>query len=211
MEKASLERWVDLCSRLEVGKEPEMWYGELEKAYSSPVRAYHNLEHVAFCLEQFELLRSLATHAKAVELAIWFHDSIYDTRSNENEEKSDEFAQQVIEDMGLEDSLCKLVSGLILVTKHDIEPKNTNEKIILDVDLAILGQGSEEFDAYEVAVREEYAWVAEQTYRSKRAEVLRGFLERKSIFSTPVFIRKYEEAARENLANSIRRLKEIAY
>jgi predicted metal-dependent HD superfamily phosphohydrolase len=63
---------------------------ELVRAHTAPDRHYHDLRHVE------TLLRLAQDHAfadrEAVEAAIWFHDAIYDTRRQDNEERSAEFA-----------------------------------------------------------------------------------------------------------------------
>ena len=41
------------------------------------------------------------------------------------------------------------------VTTHRAEPDDDDGRVILDVDLAILGQPRDAFDAYERAIREE--------------------------------------------------------
>jgi predicted metal-dependent HD superfamily phosphohydrolase len=67
--------------------------GELIHAYSSPDRYYHNLTHIQDCLSVFDQTSSLVAHPKEVELAIWFHDAVYDTRRSDNEQKSAEWAE----------------------------------------------------------------------------------------------------------------------
>ena len=50
------------------------------------------------------------------------------------------------------------------------------------------------------------AWVPEPVYRSSRAEVLSGFLRRRSIYLTAHFRDRYEVPARQNLHRLIARL-----
>src|SRR5262245_19242521 len=67
-------------------------FDALVAAYSEPARHYHNLEHLG---EMFRVASRLATHADdatAVQLAIWFHDAIYDPRGKDNEARSAAFA-----------------------------------------------------------------------------------------------------------------------
>src|SRR5215207_157618 len=63
-------------------------FDELVARYSEPHRKYHTLQHLAECLAHFEAVRDLAEQPAEVEMALWFHDAIYDTQRHDNEEKS---------------------------------------------------------------------------------------------------------------------------
>lgn len=67
-------------------------------------------------------------------------------------------------------------------------------------------QPKERFQEYEEHIRREYDWVPKETFVAKRAEILERFLARKRIYTTEHFFAKYEQRARANLRNSIRRL-----
>ena len=162
----------------------------LRERYAEPHRHYHTLEHIAHCLEEFDPRQ--AADPEAVELAIWFHDAIYDTRRHDNEERSAEWLLQEMPE-------ARRAAGLILVTKHH-RASTPDEALLVDVDLAILGQPEERFERYERQIREEYSWVPEPIFREKRAAILRGFLERPYIYGTEAFRAKYEAAARRNLS-----------
>jgi predicted metal-dependent HD superfamily phosphohydrolase len=99
-----------------------------------------------------------------------------------------------------------LVSALILATKHDVIPSDKDQQILVDVDLAILGQPTAIFLEYENNIRKEYSWVLEKDFREGRAKVLKRFLDRSHIYSTSVFQAKYEDKARANLKASIQNL-----
>jgi predicted metal-dependent HD superfamily phosphohydrolase len=74
-----------------------------------------------------------------VELAIWFHDAIYDTHSQENEERSAELASRRILEAGGGADLVKSVVGLILATKAHDAALIQDAALLIDVDLSILG------------------------------------------------------------------------
>ena len=167
---------------------------ELRARYAEPHRRYHTLEHIAHCLEEFD--PAMAADPEAVELAIWFHDAIYDPRRSDNEERS---AARLLELM----PEAKRAAELVLVTKHH-KASTPDEALLVDVDLAILGQPAERFDLYERQIREEYAWVPKLVFKMKRASILRGFLKRPFIYGTELFRAKYEAAARANLSRSKR-------
>ena len=71
--------------------------------------------------------------------------------------------------------------------------------------LSILGRPPQEFDAYETAIRSEYAWVEESAFHRRRAEIVAAFLTRPKIFLTDELHARFEQPARENLERSLRR------
>lgn len=199
------ELWLALAARLGLTDTAaaQAW-PRLVAAYATPPRAYHNLDHIAHCLAEFATVRYLATAPNAVEAALWFHDAVYDPQRHDNEAASAEFATQEL--AAVDASLLTTVQRLIRATTHAQAPTDTDEALMLDVDLAILGQPAAQFDAYERGIREEYAWVPDALFREKRAEILRGFLARPSLYHTPALHTRYEAAARTNLQRSLQRL-----
>jgi predicted metal-dependent HD superfamily phosphohydrolase len=111
-------------------------------------------------------------------------------------------ARAFLHKAGAEPALTDLVARLILVTKtHEPEAAGVPDGgLMVDVDLAILGQPRAEFQAYDRAIREEYAWVPTEIYEEKRREVLQRFLLRPRLYQTDFFFGKYEAQARANLA-----------
>ena len=75
------QRWTALWQRLGAQGDANAVYDNLIARYSEPHRAYHTLEHIGHCLDEFEQVRHLATNPDAVELALWYHDAIYDTKA----------------------------------------------------------------------------------------------------------------------------------
>jgi len=47
-------------------------------AYQLPKRHYHNLHHIRQCLAELDGLRAACKAPDVVELAIWYHDIVYD-------------------------------------------------------------------------------------------------------------------------------------
>ena len=187
--------------------DPVPVFQALVSLYGQPQRYYHNFDHINDCLAEFDAFRHLARQPVAVELAIWFHDAVYDPRAADNEEKSVEFVQRQLGKAAAGAELCAAVSALILATKTHDASAQEDAPLLIDVDLSILGQPAERFLRYESQIRREFEWVPEMTFAAKRAEILERFLARKSIYATREFIRKYEERARRNLESSIRKLR----
>jgi predicted metal-dependent HD superfamily phosphohydrolase len=140
-----------------------------------------------------------------VELALWFHDVVYDPRRGDNVEMSASYAVDALEMLVDEGSL-RRVRELILATGHIGVVSGVDMGLVVDVDLAILGKPPIIYQRYEEAIRKEYSWVPLGDFSAGRASILRGFLEREHIYHTDVFRVRYEEQARQNLSHSIERL-----
>jgi len=202
----SVDRWRQLCDRLG-GSEMEIvdqWYRRLSAAYVEPHRHYHNQRHIAECLREFDAARELIDDPDSVEMAIWFHDAVYDPLASDNEERSAQMARLFLKAMGC-DEKGPTIEALILSTKAHVA-NSPDGLVLLNIDLSILGQPAPRFAEYEAAIRKEYQVIPDVLYRSKRAEILRHFVAREEIYGTPWFADRYEEAARRNLMESLRQL-----
>jgi predicted metal-dependent HD superfamily phosphohydrolase len=131
---------------------------------------------------------------------------VYDTRAQDNEERSARWAEQALRAGGAAGAVASRVAGLVRATRHEAAPIGADAQLLVDVDLAILGAPEARFAEYERQVRQEYAWVPEPAFRQGRARVLASFLERPALYGTPWFGERLEARARANLARSLREL-----
>lgn len=200
------ERWLALWKHTEAQGDACEVYSVLTNLYSQPHRTYHTLEHIKFCLDEFEQVRHLAINLNAVELAIWFHDAVYDTGIGGNEEKSASLARILIKHALLPDSIGQQVTKLILATKHVAIPTSPDAQLMVDIDLSILGQSPDRFDEYERQIRQEYDWVSDDKFAAGRSAILKSFLARPKVYLTQFFRDKYEMQARKNIIGSITKL-----
>jgi predicted metal-dependent HD superfamily phosphohydrolase len=199
-------RWRKTWQKLGDGAE-EGAFTELTARYAEAHRKYHTLQHLAECFALYDSLTTVSMNESAVELAIWYHDAVYDPRATNNEEASATLAKQVLTSAGVPEPLVDRVSELILSTRHDTSGTSTiEEMVLLDVDLSILGAAPSRFFEYESQIRAEYCWVPEDQFRAARAGILRRFLDRTSIYQLPQVRASREECARRNLAAALARL-----
>jgi predicted metal-dependent HD superfamily phosphohydrolase/MFS family permease len=185
---------------------PDGVHDALLARWAEPHRKYHTLQHLGECLALFEAHRALAERPGEVAIALWFHDAVYDTARHDNEAASAAWATRVLRDAGAAGDVVARVDALILATRHSQQPATPDERLLVDIDLAILGADPARFDEYERQIRAEYGFVPEDVFRTKRAEILRGFLARPALFATPALAARLEGAARVNLAGAIARL-----
>ena len=180
------KRWLRLVTELGDEDDPlfQDWFLELDALlarYAEPHRAYHTLVHIEHCLAELDEVRKIVPgDMRAIEFAIWYHDAIYDTTSKDNEFLSAELARTVLLKSGFQYGFADGVAVLIMDTAHEDRPDIDREdsKLLLDIDLAILGQPESRFDEYEREVRTEYHWVPEEAFRTGRSAILQKFLDR---------------------------------
>ncbi|WP_420466590.1 N-methyl-D-aspartate receptor NMDAR2C subunit [Panacagrimonas sp.] len=201
----SLARWVEPWEALGLNPRMEL-QAELRHRYSEPHRAYHTLHHLAECLQLLEQVRGFNASSAELELAIWFHDAVYNPRLSDNELRSADWARRELRRAGASVDLQDRVGALIMVTSHDGAPQTDDERLLSDIDLAILGSGPTRFDEYERQVRSEYQHVPLRLYRAGRRKILLDFQARPHLYFTPDFRETREATARANLQRSIERL-----
>jgi len=179
----------------------------LKDKYSEKSRFYHNLIHIKLLLDLYETLKDQIQERDAIRFSIWFHDVVYDTKRNDNEEESARLAFETLGGLNVNAKTIKLVQELILATKdHDGRTFSEDAKLFLDMDLAILGMSREMYEEYSKAIREEYSWVPELTYRKGRKKILESFMDREKIYFTAVMQKRFEEQARRNINEEIQSL-----
>jgi len=198
-------RWNAAWERIGVPAPPSV-LARLEAAYAEPHRAYHTLQHLRECFAMLDSAVALADRPAEVELALWFHDAIYDTRALDSEERSARWARESLAEAGAASAIADRVEQLVLVTKHSGVPDGIDAQLLIDVDLSILGAGAERFDEYERQVRREFAWVPDPAFCEARKRILASFLGRPRIYATAWFTDRLEARARENLERSLRTL-----
>ncbi|WP_315923400.1 hypothetical protein [Mesorhizobium sp. SP-1A] len=184
---------------------------DLSALYGADGRHYHGLSHIEALLALAAEYRALLSDPDAVEAAIWFHDAVYDSRAKDNEARSAELARRKLAGKTAPERLARIAAMIEATATHELprfaDPAKTRDAaLFLDMDLSVLGAPQEVFDAYEQAIRREYAWVPEEAWRSGRTAVLQAFIQRPHIFHTEEFRNRFEKQARLNIARSLKRL-----
>jgi predicted metal-dependent HD superfamily phosphohydrolase len=186
---------------------PTAMWAELEAAYQTPPRAYHSMRHVQEVLAHYDHVGASTgwKNPNEVYIAVLFHDAIYLAGRKDNEARSAEFALASIKKYLPNEVLdAEKIQQLIeLTAEHGhIQPDVLDEdtKHFLDCDMAILGAGPEQFQAYDKAIANEYrgklpGWMF-QFYRRK---FLRGLLDLPRIYLSELFLSSHEAKARANI------------
>jgi predicted metal-dependent HD superfamily phosphohydrolase len=195
----SIERWRQLFENLGCNRPSDAQFDNLVSRYSEKHRAYHNLTHINRCLKEFDGVSGRLTNPALVEASIWYHDAIYNTRSDRNEEDSALLAKRDLAALGINTDAVNIIHQLILSTKHNDKPDDPDARYLIDMDISILGASTNAFQKYEHDIREEYKWVPIRLYRKMRSEILQSFITKKTIYYTEFFRHKYEHQARINI------------
>ena len=199
--------WSALGRRAPVGLQ-----AELMTAWAETHRHYHDQRHLRECLALWARWRGQCERAGEVAVALWFHDAVYDPRAPQagsNELNSAAWAARSLIHAGLPSETAQRVHDLVMATQHDAPAalsSDADAQLLVDIDLSILGSPPERFERYDQDVRKEYAWVPGLRYRTKRAQVLQGFLERPRLYHGETAVDLLECQARINLAAALSRL-----
>ena len=201
--------WVRLLARYGVSPaDAYPVFDRLVAAHTEPHRFYHTLEHLNEMFKVAGKLADAAADPAAVQLAIWFHDAVYDPRATDNEERSAALAVELLRPLGIPEPTLDHIAALIRATAHaEVGEADADTAVLLDADLAILSAEEKRYARYAADVRREYAWVDDAAYRTGRAKVLEGFLNRPRIYRTERMHAAAEESARANLRAEIERLR----
>ncbi len=174
---------------------------ELLGRYGESHRAYHNATHIADVLRWFDVVWDEVGWDSPADVyaAVLFHDAIYDPQRKDNEAQSADLAKL----HGATDYARLLI---MLTSKHgqllpgDVDRDAAN---FLDCDTAILGAEPAQFDAYDAAIRREYAGIPDNDFARGRRAFLENMRARPRIFLGDLLHEKLDAAARDNLARAI--------
>ena len=178
-------------------------FHSLQQAYSEKHLHYHTQQHISACLAHLDDSNHLATNPYEIEMALWFHDVIYQPYSSDNELKSALWAKNFLLKNNVDKAIIARVYNLIMVTLHNGLINTADEALMIDIDLTILGSHTDIYHIFEKNIRKEYRFVPYFLYKKKRAEILQGFLDQARIYHTEYFYALFEKLARENIQKAL--------
>lgn len=199
-------RWETLCARAGLVDAAAVRSAGLDllARWHEPHRHYHDWGHVSSVLNAVDWLGG----ADVVWFAAWYHDAIYQPRAADNEQRSAELAGAELVFLGLPTDSVDAVRRLVLLTvTHDPDESDVDGAVLSDADLWVLGLPPGGYDGYVAGVRQEYAHVDDEGWRTGRSAVLRGLLSRRRIFRTPLGA-AWEADARANLTRELATLRD---
>ena len=119
---------LDLQKQLDSLKHRDTFNDWIYPGYTEG-RYYHTLRHIIYMLDNIHDFKLSKKDEYKLELAIWFHDIVYDSTRTDNEKLSANNFKSFGNIIGLKNKHIKEICNLILVTKHNDTVKTESEKI----------------------------------------------------------------------------------
>ena len=186
----------------------------LRARYAEPHRAYHTQAHIDMMLAGLQALGEAIAHPAAVELAIWYHDAVYDPAATDNEACSAALLRAELDGLA-EPALLGQAEALVRATANHALPTGlpfaleSDAALFLDLDMAVLGAEGSAYAAYENGIASEYVPVhGLLPFRTGRARFLRTMLDRRRLFLSEHYHRRCDAAARRNMQEALARLEQ---
>lgn len=193
---------------------------DLLERYEQPHRKYHTSVHLSEMLTALKTLYEQHHTAtpRAVLLAAWFHDAVYEANPGEDEAASADLARTTLTPLASTGSLTNrevpAIAHLIeLTASHQLADgieeytsgalTRADAAFFLDADLAILAADSPRYTRYVAGVRAEYAHYAPDAFTRGRAAILQGFLNRTAIYASDTAHLLWDAPARLNLRTEL--------
>ncbi len=151
--------------------------------WSEPHRRYHAVGHLLAVLERLDELVAPDPVPATLVLAAWFHDAVYEG-ANDDEEASARLAERELAGIVTPGDVAEVARLVRLTSTHHPVDGDTAGELLCDADLAILGSGTAEYDRYVSLVRQDYAHVSDDDWRTGRAAVLDQLLALDPLFRT---------------------------
>jgi predicted metal-dependent HD superfamily phosphohydrolase len=196
LRRVLLRRWNELLPGQEdLGR-------ELLERWAEPHRHYHAPGHLLAVLEALgQLAPSVGPRPRAVWLAAWFHDAVYNGHAGQDEQDSADLAAASLPTAGIGPGETAEVVRLVLLTaEHSPGPQDKSGALLCDADLAVLGGAPAEYRSYVRNVRQDYAHVADADFAAGRTAVVRRLLALDPLYRTPAAREKWLDNAKRNLS-----------
>ena len=193
---------------------------DLLERYEQPHRKYHTSVHLSEMLTALKTLykRHHTATPRAVLLAAWFHDAVYEANPGDDEAASADLARTALTPLASTGSLTNrevtAIAHLIeLTASHQLTDgieeytsgalTRADAAFFLDADLAILAADSPRYTRYVAGVRAEYAHYTLDAFTRGRAAILQGFLNRTAIYASDTAHLLWDAPARLNLRTEL--------
>lgn len=159
----------------------------IEQVYN--LRPYHNMRHLS---QMVAALSEFVEIDETLQIAINYHDIVYEVGSPNNEEFSAIIAANHYPEHAV------FVGRAIRATKEHTKTGDKRIDLFLDADMSILAADTNEYEIYTENIRKEYAKFSDVEWSEERKKFLQSFRG----FITPEFS-KYNSKAFENIVREL--------
>ena len=160
-------------------------------------RYYHTFRHIKYMLTHTKDFFLSPREEAKLELAIWFHDVVYNAKEIDNEMKSSLVFYEYAKRIDLRKKETENIVQLILDTTHKESPKTRLGKIICDLDLREMSEPEQINNTPKI--RKEYSHLSDGEFDKGRKAFLENMLNKKYIYNTDDYRESLEAQARHNL------------
>lgn len=184
-------------------------------AYSNNSRFYHNLEHIAHCLQELQWCEAnykLSSNLiEQLTIGLLCHDIIYnsDNKETSDEEQSATWFESFARKIGHDNESTNIIANMIRKTAYlsgKVKAETSEEKLLCSIDLSILAQSSKVYNWYSKMVRKEYSFVSDEDFHKGRITVLETLVKNDRLYLHEYY-QHYEQRAKKNLLLEIETLK----
>jgi predicted metal-dependent HD superfamily phosphohydrolase len=181
---------------------------DLIARWGEPHRRYHDRTHLLAVLEALGLLSTMgeepSADRRAILLAAWFHDAVYDGVPGGDEEASARLAEKLLPEADCPAAEVSETARLVRLTAHHAPERDDRAGALLcDADLSILGGTPGRYARYLRQVRLEYSHVSDADFARGRAAVVERLLALEPLFHTPAAQRLWLDQAQSNLRSEL--------
>jgi len=172
-------------------------------------RRYHTPVHVLGAFGWTQRVGFDLTDAE--ELALWFHDAIYDAQAppGQNEVASAKWMRWIVAKAGVPAAFARHAADAIAWTGYHLEEEVPREfQRVMDLDLAGLAAPTDVFRRQSEAVQAEMAHLSTEQFQRGTIDFFRKLLARKHLYRSRT-LASLEPIARQNLEQEIERLTQL--
>ena len=206
LDPSRFERLWRGCAQVAATQDTAEIFATLRTLYAEPHRHYHTAAHICECLARMDFARAELGEVAGVdwaevELALWFHDAIYQSGNPANErESADFFLARARGNLPAE--TCAAVESHIMDTRHRAPAQSSGGQLVADIDLSGMGMAAQSFQRDGRNIRREFSHLSDPDYARGQWGFLQNLLARERIFGSDFFHAKFETQARQNIQNA---------
>ena len=194
-------RFLNLCDAIALPENIAFnYFDQLSCLYNQKDRHYHNLVHIRNFLDLKDEFSEQIEEPFLFELAIWYHDAVYDAKNNDNEQQSLFIVQDHFKNFLDSKQMIHLDHFIMSTAGHFPKSNASDVFYFLDFDLAILAADEDTYKLYSDAIWKEYKRIySRPNYEKGRKKILKNFLLREKLYLSDTFIENYDKIARHNI------------